>query len=124
MRKHRALIRFAVLALAALALEGVPFLYTLVEGDGGVMLYLLHLYALLPLMAAALPFWAARGGVHPLAAFFPIGAALLLLPVYESPGMGLGCLLLSLLGATAGQEVKKRRTAKKGNHHGRRNGKT
>ena len=118
MRKHRALIRFAVLALAALALEGVPFLYTLVEGDGGVMLYLLHLYALLPLMAAALPFWAARGGVHPLAAFIPIGLALLLLPTFQSPGMALLCMLISLVSAVAGQEWEKRKTEQKGNHHG------
>ena len=117
-------VRFAVLALSALALQGIPLLFMALEGDGGVLLYLLHLYAVLPVCALLVPFWAGLGGVHPLAAFFPIGAALLLLPVYESPGMGLGCLLLSLLGATAGQEVKKRRTVKKGNHHGRRNGKT
>ena len=122
--RARPWVRFAVLLLSALALQGIPFLFMALEGDGGVLLYFLHLYAVLPVCALLVPFWAGLGGVHPLAAFFPIGAALLLLPVYESPGMGLGCLLLSLLGATAGQEVKKRRTAKKGNHHGRRNGKT
>ena len=118
MTAHRALWRFGVLALGALALQGLPFLFLMVEGDGGVALYLIHLYAVIPLAALLLPAWAGAGGVHPLAAFFPVGGALLLLPVYESVGMGLVCLLLSLIGAVAGQEWKKRRGPKKGSHHG------
>ena len=71
-----------------------------------------------PVMAAVIPFWAGLGGVHPLAAFFPIGGALLLFPVYHSPGMGILCMALSLIGAVAGQEWKKRRETEKGKHHG------
>ena len=115
---RRALLRFGLLALAALALQGIPFLYMMMEGDAGVFLYLLHLYGVLPLAAVFLPFWAGCGGVHPLAAFFPIGGALLLLPAYESPGVGLACMLLSLVGSVAGQEWQKRR--RKGKKHGKR----
>ena len=117
-RARRAVWRFLLLALAALALQGIPFLYTLLEGDAGVTLYVLHLYALMPLAALLLACWAGKGGVHPLAAFFPIGGALLLLPVYESPGMGMLCLGLSLIGAVAGREWQKRLSEKKGKHHG------
>ncbi|GEM_PF-1889145 len=116
--KWRPLVRFSVLMLAALALQGLPFLYTLMEGDAGVVLYLLHLYALIPLMAALIPFWAGLGGVHPFAAFFPIGLMVLLLPVYESPGIGVLCMALSLVAAVAGQEARKRRETQKGTHHG------
>ena len=115
---RRALWRFGLLTLAALALQGIPFLYMIMEGDTGVFLYLLHLYGVMPLAAVFLPFWAGSGGVHPMAAFFPIGGALLLLPAYESLGMGLICLLLSLVGAVAGQEWTKRR--QKGKKHGKR----
>ena len=116
--KWRPLWRFLVLMLAALALQGIPLLYTLMDGDAGVLLYLLHLYALIPLMAALIPFWAGLGGVHPFAAFFPIGLMVLLLPVYKSPGVGVMCLFLSLIAAVAGQEVQKRRERQKGTHHG------
>lgn len=112
----RAFFRFGVLLLLALALQGIPFLYTLVEGDRGVALYLIHLYALIPLCAVLAPFWAGKGGVHPLAAFFPVGGALLLLPVYESPGMGLLCLVLSLIAAEAGREWSRRKQQKGGRH--------
>ena len=105
---RRAVFRFAVLVLSALALQGIPFLFTLAEGDGGVLLYLIHLYAVIPLCAFFLALWAGLGGVHPFAAFFPVGGALLLLPVYASVGMGLLCLLLSLIGSVAGQEWRKR----------------
>lgn len=115
---RRALLRFGLLVLAALALQGIPFLYMLMEGDAGVILYLLHLYAIMPLSAAGLAFWAGLGGVHPLAAFFPVGGALLLLPAYESVGMGLSCLLISLVGAVAGQEWQKQKA--KGKKHGKR----
>ncbi len=110
--------RFLILALSALALQGIPLLYFLMEGDAALTLYLLHLYVLIPAMAALIPFWAGLGGVHPLAAFFPIGLALLLLPVYESPGIGILCLLISLVASAAGQEWRKRREQQKGTHHG------
>ncbi|MBE5782414.1 MAG: hypothetical protein E7329_03755 [Clostridiales bacterium] len=112
---RRALLRFGLLVLFALALQGIPFLYMMMEGDAGVVLYLLHLYAVMPMSAAGLAFWAGLGGVHPMAAFFPVGGALLLLPAYESMGVGLICLLISLIGAVAGQEWSKR----KGKKHGK-----
>lgn len=118
MSPRRPLGRFVLLVLAALALQGLPLLFLLMEGDAGAALYLIHLYAGLPLAAVLLAAWAGAGGVHPLAAFFPVGGALLLLPVYASTGMGLFCLLLSLIGAVAGQEWKKRRETEKGKHHG------
>lgn len=118
MTSRRALGRFALLVLGALALQGLPLAFLFLEGDAGAALYLIHLYVILPLAALLLAAWAGAGGVHPLAAFFPVGGALLLLPVYASTGMGLICLLLSLIGAVAGQEWKKRRETKKGKHHG------
>ncbi len=114
----KAIFRFIILVLCALALQGIPALFLLWEGDGAVALYVIYLYAVLPIMAAVIPFWCGLGGVHPMAAFFPIGGALLLLPVYHSPGMGILCMALSLVGAVAGQEWKKRRETEKGKHHG------
>lgn len=114
----RPLARWIVLALAALALQGVPLLFLQAEGDRGLAWYLIYLYAAMPLFAFLIPLWAGLGGVHPFAAFFPIGLALWLLPVYESPGMALACMALSLVGCAAGQEWKKRREGRKGGHHG------
>lgn len=113
-----ALVRFGVLVIAALALQGLPLIFPDMAGEGGLALYLIHLYGVIPLCAFFIPLWAARGGVHPFAGFFPIGGALMLLPVYQSMGMGLICLLLSLIGSVAGQEWEKRRMAVKGKHHG------
>ena len=110
--------RFAVLLLAALGLQLVPLLFQWIEGDGGLALYMIHLYVIIPLAAAVLPFWAGLGGVHPLAAFFPVGGALLL-PVYHSPETGLVCLLISLVASVAAQEYIRRRDGAKGGHHGR-----
>lgn len=118
MKMKKAVYRFIILVLCALALQGIPALFLLWEGDGAVALYVIYLYAVLPVMAAVIPFWTGLGGVHPLAAFFPIGGALLLFPVYHSPGMGILCMALSLIGAVAGQEWKKRRETEKGKHHG------
>ena len=112
--------RFIILLLCALALQGIPWLFLLVEGDGGAALYVIYLYTVLPVMSAVVPFWAGLGGVHPLAAFFPIGGALLLLPVYFRPGLGLACMGIWLVAAVAAQEWKKRREPEKGKHHGRK----
>ncbi|MBR1585411.1 MAG: hypothetical protein IJ662_07730 [Clostridia bacterium] len=111
-------VRIAVLTAAALALQGIGALYARISGDGGVVLYLLHLYAALPLCAVWIPFWCGLSNAHPFAACFPIGLALLLLPVYESPGMALLCVVLSLIGCVAGQEWAKRKQIQKGKHHG------
>ena len=103
----KALGRFAVLLLSALVLQGLYPLLFLMEGDGAVLLMMLLTYVLLPLAALLLPCWAALGGVHPLAACLPVGGLALLhgaAPVW----VGLLCLLLSLIGAAAGQEWKKR----------------
>ncbi len=116
--KKTAWLRFAVLAAAALALQGLALPLLTADGDTAVLLYLLHLYAVIPLCALLIPFWAGLGGVHPLAGCFPIGLALLALPVYQSPGMGLLCILLSLVGCVAGQEWIKMRKKRKGAHHG------
>jgi len=112
------LFRFAVLALCAAALQGIPLLFSRIEGDGGVVLYLICLYAVMPLCALLIACWAGLGGVPPLAACLPIGGALLLFPVYNSPGMGVLCILLSLVGCVAGQEWRRRKSEMKGKHHG------
>ena len=116
--KSAPFLRFAALALGALALQGLPFLFTLMEGDAGAALYFIHLYAVIPLCALLLPFWAGLGGVHPLAGCLPVGGLLLALPVYQSPGTGVLCIVLSLLGCVAGQEWQKRKNGRKGKHHG------
>ena len=113
---RRALFRFALLVLAALALQGIPLLYMLMEGDGGTVLYLVHLYGVIPLAAVLVPFWAGLGGVHPFAGFFPIGGAVLVFPVYQSPKIGFLCLGLSLVACVAGREWRAR--GKKERRHG------
>lgn len=119
----RACLWFALLLLFALLLQAAGALLGRLPGENGMLLYLLHLYLSMPLGACIFPFFAGRKGVHPLAAFFPVGGCLLLLPVYHSPGMGLLCLLLSLIASVAGQEWEKQKNRKKGSHHGRKTGK-
>lgn len=118
--RKRAIIRFFVLLFAALVLQLLPLIFHSLEGEGIVALYLIYLYGFIPICAFLIPLWAGLGGVHPFAGFFPVGGALLL-PVYESPAVGLICLLLSLVGCTAGQEWKKRRETAKGKYHGNGN---
>lgn len=108
--------RFAALVLAALALQGLYPQLLLMEGDAPVLLMVALTYGLLPLAALLLPCWAALGGVHPLAACLPIGGLSLLFgaaPLW----VGLVCLLLSLVGAAAGQEWKKRRNKEAKKRH-------
>ena len=105
---QKALLRFAVLALVALAFQGLYPLLLLMEGDAPVLLMVALTYGVLPLTALLLPYWAALGGVHPLAACLPIGGLSLLFGA-APPWVGLVCLLLSLIGAAAGQELEKRR---------------
>ena len=104
----RAALRFGVLMLCAVALQFLPRFFDLL-GPAAEALYFLHLYAVLPLCAFFLPLWAGMGGLHPFAGFFPVGLTLLLMRTYESPLMGCLCLLLSLVGCVAGQEIKNRR---------------
>lgn len=112
------LVRLLVLMLLALILQGIPLLLARLEGDAGAALYLILLYGVLPLCAFWVPLWAGLGGAHPLAACLPIGGLLLLLPVYQSPGVGVLCVALSLVGCIAGQEWAKRKEEMKGKHHG------
>ena len=112
----KALGRFAALVLAALALQGLYPLLLLMEGDAPVLLMVALTYGLLPIAALLLPCWAALGGVHPLAACLPIGGLALLFGL--SPAwVGLTCLLLSLIGAAAGQECNKRGNKEAGKRH-------
>lgn len=116
----RACLWFGLLMIIALLLQGIGFLCGKIPGETGTLFYLLHLYIALPLSAALFPFFAGKKGVHPIAAFFPVGGMLLLLPVYHSPGVGLICLLLSLVAAVAGQEWEKQKNHQKGSYHGRK----
>jgi len=113
-----ALWAFLALLLCAGALQAIPYFFFTDSGDRSMALYFAHLYAVIPLCALALPFFAGKRGVHPLAACWPVGGLLMLLPVYESPGIGILCIFLSLLGCIAGQETQKRKTEQKGKHHG------
>ena len=113
---EKALLRFAALTLAALALQGLYPLLFLLEGDGPVLLMAALSYVFLPLAALLLPCWAALGGVHPLAACLPVGGLALIFGS-SPPWVGLLCLLLSLIGASAGQEWKKRRNGEDEKKH-------
>lgn len=117
----RAAARLAVLLLCAVALQLIPRLFDFL-GPASEQMYILYLYSVLPVCAFLLPLWAGRGGLHPFAGFFPVGGALMIMRTYESPGMGCFCLLLSLVGCVAGQEMKNRRehpgTKPKEHRHG------
>ncbi len=116
---RKALGRFAVLTLVALALQGLYPLLLFMEGDAPVLLMVTLTYGLLPIAALLLPCWAALGGVNPLAACLPVGGLALLFGA--SPlWVGLICLLLSLIGAAAGQEWKKRRNGEAEKQHARK----
>ena len=90
-----------------------------VEGDAGAAFLVAFLYIMLPMTSLFLPFWAARGGVPPIAAFFPIGGAALIFS-HAPPWLCGACMLLSLFAASAGQEWEKRKKQEKGSHHGGR----
>ncbi len=113
---NKALLRFAALVLVALALQGLYPLLLLMEGDAPVVLMIALTYGLLPLAAFLLPCWAAMGGAHPLAVCLPVGGMALLFGT-SPPWVGLVCLLLSLIGGTAGQEWKKRRNREDEKRH-------
>ena len=59
-------------------------------------------------------------GVPAVAAFFPIGGAALIFSSVP-PALCWACMALSLVAATAGQEILKRTESEKKDHHGRRN---
>ena len=78
--------------------------------EGGLMIYALCLYILQPVAALLAPFFLVwRKGVNPYAAFFPLGLALLLSPAYaDGAKFGVVCLLLGLISAATGAELRKR----------------
>ena len=117
---RKAALRFLALVLVAFALQGMLLLITALEiGDGdGALLLWAALVALTPVAAILVPCWAALGGVHPLAAFFPIGLAALIFPGWPN-WLGWVCLPLSLVSAVAGQEWKKRRETEGTKRHAR-----
>ena len=114
--ERKVLGRFAELVLAALALQGLYPLLLLMEGDAPVLLMVALTYGLLPIAALLLPCRAALGDVHPLAACLPIGGMALLFG-FSPAWVGLMCLVLSLIGAAAGQEWKKRGNGEAGKRH-------
>lgn len=116
---RRAVWLFLALLAAAAILQALPFLFMLIEGDAGAALYVIHLYAAIPICALVLPFFASVQGVHPLAACFPIGLFLLFSPIYQATGVALLCLALGMIGATGGAEWRRRRHPSKGKKHGK-----
>lgn len=111
---------FLTLVFGGCLLAGLMLLGSfLIPGDGGAMAYLIWLYGLLPLAAAILPYFAGRRGLHPMAAFFPIGASALPFSL-AAPWMPLACMGISLVAATAGQEMKKRKETETKSRHGRK----
>ena len=78
----------------------------------GFEMYLLLMYVAAPVLSLVLPFFGGMKGLHPMAAFFPIGSAALFSTVGDHGGMALGMMLVSLISCVAGNEVKKRREAK------------
>lgn len=104
----RALTRFLALLCAAAAVQAVSLLGFFLEGDGGVALYALGYYGLMPAAAVIFPWWAALGGVHPLAACLPVGGLGLVIGLSPSPLLCLLCVLLSLIAACSAQEWNKR----------------
>ena len=103
-----ALVCFLILIVTAFTLWGAPFLY---DGwvRGGMALYVFCMYVLAPVLAVLLPYFGGTRGLHPMAGFFPIGAALLFSVHGEHGKMALGLMLVSLVATVAGNEVKKRR---------------
>ena len=114
----RAVLWWAGEMLLGVLFQLAPPLIALLSPDGaegGVLVYALFLYVLQPAAALGLPcLLCFKKGVNPYAAFFPIGLCLLLSPVYAGgTAVALVCLLLGLVGACIGAEIKKRTEKKK-----------
>ena len=108
----------AFLALAALSalLQCVPAVFDRFSSDAAVIGYFAHAWVVTPVFSAVAPYLCARKwAVHPMAAFFPAGLSLLLSPWYSSmTGIALACLGISLVAATAGAEMRKRKEPRRG----------
>ncbi len=117
---NRPIGRFLALMLAGVFLQAGMLLCLRAAGDAGLALYAALFYGALPLLSALLPYWAGKGGVHPMAAFFPISGPALLFPS-PAPWLPWVCLLISLVASVAGQETRKRKeTERKKNHAGKK----
>ena len=94
--------------LAGLAAELVPLC---LSGEQGLIIYWICLYVLHPLMSAYFAFELTyRRGVNEYLTFFPIGLILILSPVYiGAAGIGCACLLIGLVFASIGRELKIRK---------------
>lgn len=114
--ENRPVFRFLVLLAAAAAVQGVYLLCLSAGGDWGLGLGALCAWVLMPMAAALVPFWAALGGVHPLAACLPVGGLPLILYSLMPP-LCLACILISLVSAVAAQEWKKRRKKEEQRFH-------
>lgn len=93
---------------SALVWWAAPFAYN-GWAERGLVLYALFIYVLLPLLSVLLPYFGGTRGLHPMAACFPLGLALLLSPCADLPGLAILCMVLSLVACVAGNEVKKRK---------------
>ena len=105
---HRPVRRFLALMLAGVFLQAGMLLCLRTAGDAGLALYAALFHGALPLLSALLPYWAGKGGVHPMAAFFPISGPALLFPS-PAPWLPWVCLVFSLVASVAGQETRKRK---------------
>lgn len=109
--------RFLILAGCALIMPLFLLSAFQAEGDLGYLISGGYLFILLPISSALIPWWAARGRVHPMAACLPIGFVHLFLPGVAA-WFGLASMLIGLVSATAGQEWEKRnKTKQKGRPH-------
>ena len=77
-------------------------------------MYVLSVYVLLPVLSLLLPYWGGKRGLHPMAACFPLGLALLLSRHADLPGFAVLCMVISLVACVAGNEVKKRKEQPRG----------
>ena len=119
MKKITPPVRWFLLLLGiGLMLWAGPLVYS--GWRDGFAIYLLFTYVAAPVLSLAVPFFGGTRGLHPMAAFFPIGTAVLFSTVGDHGGMAIGMMLVALISCVAGNEVKKRREAKEGTHCGRR----
>ena len=99
---------FLVLCLTALLLWTMPFMYAS-WGDAGFILYILSMRFLFPVLSGVISYMGGKKGLHPMAAFFPVGLSMLLSPHGEHGLLSFGVMCLSLVSCAAGNEVKKRK---------------
>lgn len=118
-RVPASVIWFLVLLGTALALWAMPFAYA-EWGDAGFILYVLSMRVLAPVLGCVLSYHGGKKGLHPMAAFFPVGSCLLFSPHGEHGWLSIGVMCLSLVSCAAGNEMKRRQEQEKteGKKHG------